>query len=121
MSWFSDSAWEDSSWSNVGERLERLREISVEHDFRVVVVVFPVAYQFFAGFLENSPQRTMEALAARFGFAYLDLLPVARKDRSVDFYYDQCHPRKIGNQIFGAAIAQYLVSERLLAPRGSPP
>jgi lysophospholipase L1-like esterase len=107
------AAWDASSWELVDRELARLRALSERHRFRVAVVCFPVLYQVYADFVEDAPQRTMEAKARALGFEYFDLLPVLREHKTENLYFDHCHPREDANAMIGRAMAEFLLRTEL--------
>lgn len=105
------ASWNPDSWSVVGENLDKLKNLAEQHGFRVIVVVFPVAFQVYADFLEDLPQRTLEKMARERGFACLDLLPLLRSKRDHPLFYDQCHPTPAANAWIGEAIARFILAK----------
>jgi len=107
------AAWVPSSWETVDRELDTLAGLSKEHGFRVAVVCFPVSYQVYADFVEDGPQRALGEKARQHGFAYLDLLPLLRRSKESDLYFDHCHPREVPNTIIGRSIADFVHGEGL--------
>jgi hypothetical protein len=105
------AAWDPSSWGVIEERLRRLKTLADAHRFGVAIAAFPVRYQVYAQFVEDTPQRDMRALVLPLGFRYLDLLPMLRQHRNEDLFFDQCHPREDANGLIGAQIAEFLSQE----------
>ncbi len=114
------AGWEAGSWKVIDEELEKLKTLSRQHNFIVAVVAFPVVYQIYTTFVEDSPQRTLEDKVNRLGFYYLDLLPSLRKyrEKERDIYYDWCHPTVKTNDFIGRTIADFLLE---VEPHGQPP
>ena len=117
------AAWEEGSWAVVAEQMARLRRLSDQYGFQVGVVCMPVAFQVVLDFVEDAPQRRMQAVAAEFGFACLDMLPVYRRHRRRNLFFDHCHPRAWANDLMGRTIAGWLQRTLLanVAPRRFPP
>jgi len=103
------AAWQEDSWASIRRQFARLHALARRHRFDVTVVAFPVAYQVYARFLANQPQRVLHDVIRTFGFRYLDLLPVLRKHADEDLYFDQCHPRVQANAIIGKTIGMFLL------------
>jgi lysophospholipase L1-like esterase len=101
-------AWRDESWGVIDRELEKLATLSRWRGFDVAIVFFPVKYQVYADFLEDTPQRTLAAKAAALDFHYLDLLPMLRQHRDEDLFFDHCHPREAANERIGVEIAGFL-------------
>jgi lysophospholipase L1-like esterase len=107
------AAWDDNSWKVIDRELDRLKELSLKHGFKVAIVSFPVAFQVYADFLENTPQEIILKKAGSRSFYYLDLLPYLReyiRDHK-DIYYDWCHPAVDTNDFIGKIIADFLFRE----------
>jgi len=104
------AAWEGDSWKTVNRELDRLKELSAEHDFKVAIVAFPVAFQVYAGFMEDTPQRIIAEEAGKRDFVFLDLLPYLREYRKShnDIYLDWCHPAAKTNDFIGKTIADFI-------------
>lgn len=100
--------WVDEEWKEIDEQLRRLKSLADEHRFRVGLVAFPVAFQVFADFVEDRPQRLLAERARRFDFAYLDLLPALRARRSNDMFFDQCHPSPKGHTLVAEELARFV-------------
>lgn len=105
------AAWNDGSWSVVERELSRLEELARRAGARVAVVAFPVKYQVAASFVDDAPQRRMEALAAGRGHPYHDLLPFLRSHAGEELFFDQCHPRPAAAALIGAEVGAFLAEE----------
>lgn len=99
------AAWKDGEWEIVDRELARLKDYAAQNNFRVIIAAFPVSFQVYADFIEDKPQRIMQAKAAQYGFQYIDLLPVFRQNSGRELFYDHCHLNPLGNQIAGREIA----------------
>lgn len=116
------AAWQPSAIQIARKHLSRLAELSAEHGFKVAIAVFPVSFQVYSEFLDDTPQRTMESLSKDFGFAFVDLLPELRKLNHIpDLFYDNCHPRPLANDRAGYLIAELLRSRFFQEPRSPLP
>ena len=108
------AAWSKDSWDVIVAELKTLAALASRHDFEVAVVQFPVVFQVESeGFVDDEPQRTMNAILEEFGFPCLDLLPMLREHRSEQLFFDQCHPRVATNAMIGEALAEFLMVEVL--------
>lgn len=105
------ASWEAESWDIIDRQLSRLKSLSIQYGFKTTIVFFPVAFQVYAEFLENTPQQILGEKVRNIGFRSLDLLPVLRKHEGKKLFFDHCHPRVIANDIIGKAIAQFLHDE----------
>jgi len=103
------AAWEHESWDTVDIQLQRLKLLSIEHNFKVAVVVFPVAYQVYTNFIENTPQTILKEKVKRLKFEYFDILPVLRPFRAkFKMFYDQCHPTDKTHKIIAEALTKFI-------------
>ena len=107
------SAWDEETWSVLKRAFEQLRALSLEYKFSVFVVAFPVSYQVYAEFVEDAPQKKLRHLSEIQRFRYLDLLPMLRKAREQNLFFDHCHPRVKTNDQIGREIAAFLRREML--------
>jgi len=114
------SAWKDETWSLIGDQFKRLNRLSQNHGFKVLIAAFPVKYQVEADFLENFPQTKLADLTGKYGFTYLDLLPLLRKNKDRELFYDHCHPREFANDLIGNELAQFM-TEKYGFPDNNPP
>lgn len=104
------AAWNPESWPLIDRQLARLRELADKHRFRVVVLAFPVKYQVYAHYYEDTPQQQIAALADKYGFDFLDLLPVLRQHNTAqNLFGDWCHPTDHGYAIVGQALGQFML------------
>ncbi len=102
------AAWEEDSWDIVAKQLEKLKSLSQQHGFSVAVVAFPVAFQVYSTFVENTPQERLRKTVTELGIEYYDLLPLLREHSQESLFFDQCHPRKKANDIIGRVLADFL-------------
>lgn len=103
------AAWTDDAWLVLGRELDRLQALSERHRFAVTIIAFPVSYQVYAKFLEETPQRRLASEAAARRFAFLDLLPLLRSRAGEELFFDQCHLRAEANDLVGAELARFLL------------
>lgn len=107
------AAWNPNKWGAIEEQMKRLQALAKDHNFKVVFVAFPIAFQVDAAYLENEPQQKLKALAAKYHFQFLDLLPVFRANSDKSIFEDWCHLSNDGHHIVGATLARFL-SEKML-------
>jgi len=105
------AAWEEDAWVVIDEQLNRLQALSRKHQFPVAIIIFPVSFQVYAGFLEDKPQRLIQEKSTSRGFQSFDLLPLLRVHQDDDLFYDMCHPRPETNRLIGEAIAGFLTED----------
>jgi lysophospholipase L1-like esterase len=108
------SAWEESSWQEILPLFEELKSLSEVHGFKVLIANFPVTFQVYSSVYDDTPQRYLEEISKKLGFAYIDLLPAFREaaQENDDLFYDQCHPTKEGYELVAQTIESAL--EQLL-------
>jgi len=102
------AAWQSDSWGKLDSQFKRLKSLADSQNSKVTVFALPVVYQVEAEFIENSPQRELEARLQPFGFNYHDLLPKLREHQTEKLFFDQCHPTPAGSRIIAEDIAQFL-------------
>ena len=105
------SAWQSESWERLRAYFEELLELAEQYDFRLGALAMPVAYQVHAEFVEDEPQRRLQALGGELGFPVLDLLPVLRPLRRGKVFFDQCHPTAPSNDRMGESVADFLKNQ----------
>lgn len=105
------AAWEDSSWPMVEKYLAKMKKVAEEKNIQLAVVCFPVSFQVYADFLENTPQEKLKNICQSMGIDYLDLLPVFRGHKDQALFYDHCHPNIEGNKLIARELYTY-VNER---------
>lgn len=104
------AAWEETSWETVERELDRLQALAGEHGFRAAIAAFPNALQVYTDFLEDRPQNKMQALCAKRGIPFLDLLPPLREYHRVEknIYFDWCHPTAKTSREIGRRLSSFL-------------
>lgn len=107
------AAWEQDSWTVVDQKLAELKNLSEKFGFRVVVIAFPVEFQLRANFIDDLPQKKLSALAQKYNFLFLDLLPTLRQSYLINHpigkepYLDQAHLTTFGNEVVAEVIAKF--------------
>lgn len=107
------AAWQTDSWNIIDKELNKLKLLSKQYNFDVAIIVFPVSFQIYADFIEDFPQRILKEKITALGFYYFDLLPLLKKYKNEDIYYDQAHLKKNANDIIGKAVANFIKDEML--------
>lgn len=111
------AAWQPESWARVDPELARLRKLAERHNFRVLILTFPVRFQVEADFVDGRPQMAVAERARANGFGFLDVLPLLRSHRNEAIYFDHCHPKPAANAWIGEALARCIRSEYLVPGR----
>lgn len=104
------AGWDESSWTKVEAEFQRLQKIASQARAKVWVVALPVRFQVEAKYLADAPQRSLETLTKKFGFAFYDLLPELRKHQDETLYFDHCHPDTRGNALIGQILSRELLA-----------
>lgn len=115
------SAWSDGAWSRMEPLLRELNQLSSDHGFALVFVVFPVEPQVSADFVYDHPQRRLRGLANELDVPVIDLLPVLRRaarSSSSDLFYDQCHHTADGHAVIAEEIHRSLTEASHGSTRG---
>jgi len=115
------SAWKPSTWVVIEEQMQRLQKIAQEHNFRVVILAFPVVFQVYAEYIEDEPQQRLRVLADKYHFRFFDLLPELRYGARAknDLFFDHCHLLHNGHDIAGKALATFLYEDIISKSSGS--
>ena len=103
------SGWSEDLWQDMEPLLVRFRQLADIHDFEPLIVIFPVALQVRAHFVEDYPQRMMKEIGQQLGIPVLDFLPGLRAlpDQEA-LFYDHCHLTPSGNQRVADEIYRFL-------------
>jgi hypothetical protein len=94
------SAWSRDAWVRIEALFQELQRLSVQHDFRLLVVAFPVRAQVEARFVYDHPQQWLRAITDDLGVPLLDLLPRLRalhRESGAEIFHDHCHHTSLGN------------------------
>ena len=109
--YYSELHCDSAMWAEVQGALTEVHDLSRKHDFRVLLVVFPVLAKepdaSFSDYLWRSVHAQVLEEAGRQQFDTLDLLPSFAVRRPVDLKReagDQLHPNALGNEIAASAI-----------------
>lgn len=106
------AAWNPSTWGGIENQLKRLSLFAKEHKIKVVFITFPVSFQVYSEYVEDTPQQILKALCLKYGFGYYDLLPILRANKSETntIFEDWCHLTEVGHYFVGVALARYLLT-----------
>ncbi|MBI5613575.1 hypothetical protein HY947_01505 [Candidatus Gottesmanbacteria bacterium] len=94
-----------------------MKDLSTEHKFKLVVVLFPVRYQVETQKEEHWPQQQFSLLMNKLDISHFDLLPSLREQfhkDNINRYYDQAHPTASGSAFMGTQIGKFLVESNNL-------
>lgn len=121
---FSDygAAWSPASWDYMLPLFEMLKQLSIEHGFKLVIVGFPVYPQVYTDFVDDYPQQQLKRIGKDLDIPVFDLLPLLRtealqrRDPSMyhsneifhDLFYDQCHHTPAGSAVIASGIYSFL-------------
>jgi hypothetical protein len=119
MDW--GSGWSAQLWYAMSPLFQRFRQLADEHGFEPLILVFPVALQARAEFLEDYPQRRIKQIARNLDIPVLDLLPIVRGASDKDaLFYDLCHYTPLGNRLIAEEILRF-IQQNADVPRGEVP
>lgn len=106
-------AWSAATWDRLEPLFFELKRQAVVHDFRLLIVGFPVRLQVEADFVYDYPQRQLRAIADTIQVPFLDLLPRLREEHrrsKSPLFYDRCHHTASGNELIAKAILEFIQS-----------
>jgi lysophospholipase L1-like esterase len=109
-----DSRRVKKAWDVTLENLGRLVEYCQEEDLQLLVVVFPVTFQFRDPSLLSSPQRVLKSFCDDHDIACLDLLPPLSRHihehdlKPQDLFIDLDHPSEKGNEVVAGFVVDFL-------------
>ncbi len=113
------SGWSEQLWYAMSPLFQRFRRLADEHDFEPLILVFPVALQARAEFLEDYPQRRIKQVARDLDIPILDVLPIVRRASDKDaLFYDHCHYTPLGNRVIAEEILQFIQQNANVRRRG---
>lgn len=102
------AGWQEDSWASVRDDFGRVKTLSEKYKFKVAIVAYPVAFQVYANFVDDYPQRKLEEIANSLDFKYHDLLPLLRNHNKQKLFFDHCHPLAVTNDLVGRGIADFV-------------
>jgi lysophospholipase L1-like esterase len=104
----------EAGWNDMKAELQKLKRLSIEKKFRVLMVTFPIPIVFDESFPKSSYPARLQELAQAEGIATLDLTPAFRAayhgHESLFIAYDADHPNADGHAIAAREISAYLTS-----------
>ncbi len=102
---------DSNKWQNVRASFRKIRDLSIAHNFPVLLVIFPALHQdpqaTFQEYHWTAVHQRVLAAAAENGFDTLDLLPAFSRYKPVDLKIrtaDRLHPNELGHQVAADAI-----------------
>ncbi len=101
---------EGAAWRDVVASLRRFEEYSREDDFKLVVAIVPMLYDFDSYPFATYHEQVIETLEAQ-GIPYLDLLPEFRKHAAHELRLhdqDATHPNALGHRIAAERLLDFL-------------
>ena len=104
-------AWSPRSWEALKPCFEELKTLSIDNDFKLLFLVFPVRYQVDAIPIHDFPQLQLKKIGAALDIPVLDLLPVLREQYETSneqLFYDQCHHTPYGNKMIAANLYTFI-------------
>jgi lysophospholipase L1-like esterase len=119
-------AWKDYSWVEYEENFQRMVHLTRQHGIKLVVVIVPFEPQLFHALtLEGQPerlgyvtrpQRSVIAVAEKYGVPYLDLLPAYLPEyaRGGRFFRDGIHLNPEGHAYTARRVLRFMSETDLL-------
>ena len=109
------TAWSPRAWEYLVPQFEEFKRLSLMHNIKPLIVIFPVMPQIEAEYLYDYPQQRVRAIGERLGIPVLDLLPVLRETYRAHpnelLYYDQCHPTAFGSSVVAEQVYRFVEKE----------
>lgn len=102
------AGWDEKSWKGIYSGMDELRGLAEKNNFKLLVVIFPVAIQVQSQFGDDYPQRKMKEYCRKYEIPCLDLLPVLKEHKDQEVFIDLCHYTPLGNQVIAPPIAAFL-------------
>jgi len=102
-----------AGWKRVTVALGRLSDLSKQHDFRVLVVAFPMLLSLEESHPRSSYPRALETIASQHSLDFIDLEPIFksryRGRESLFLAYDPDHPNAAGHALAAEAIGSFIM------------
>jgi len=108
------AAWQQESWKAIDQGLAQFQDLARENNFKLAILIFPVAVQVKSLVADDYPQQQLKKLCETRNIPCLDLLPILKQHQGEDIYFDHCHLNALGHQIISRHIADFLAP--LIAP-----
>lgn len=116
--WDWGNSWYPWAWEQLRVDLEQFQALQQKYRFQLVVFLFPCTFQVEAEFLDDTPQRSFEAVTSELGVLHCDLLPAMRakyqEDRASQAF-DHCHLRPEANDFVAGIMAAFLERAGMLS------
>ena len=112
------SAWTDEPWPGIERELDRFGHFCSGHAVRPGLVIFPVAMQVEASFVDARPQDRVREICRRNGIPCLDLLPILRAHAGEKLFIDHCHLTPLGARVVAQEVRTFLAGAGILPDRG---
>ena len=100
-------------WKRVAMSLSQLSELSKEHEFKVLVVAFPMLLSLEESHPKSSYPGELKSIASHLGLYFVDLEPVFksryRGRESLFLPYDPDHPNPAGHALAAEAIGNFIM------------
>ena len=105
--YFGDKSVE--AWEKRKGQILYLRNLVQENGQKLIIVIFPLAYQVEFE-TDQNPQQKITDFAKENGIDYIDMLPIfkAKGLKVNDLFIDNSHPSSIGHQIVAEEISKFI-------------
>lgn len=104
-------SWSYYAWENMFPLFEEFKRLSIQYQFKPVIVIFPVRYQVVLEDSDDYPQRQLKTIGHRLDIPVLDLLPILKEKyyaSSEPLFYDQCHHTPYANKVIAKEVYDFL-------------
>ncbi|MBI4040679.1 MAG: SGNH/GDSL hydrolase family protein [Deltaproteobacteria bacterium] len=110
-------AWQKSGKKEVFDKLNRLVLLSQKHNFKLMIICFPVEMQIYAAGSNTldllEPQKEIEKFCKDHGIIYLDPRPTLKKYKSEALFFDHCHYTHLGLNVIANKVFKTLKMNNL--------
>lgn len=108
------AAWNENSWGIIESNVQELKKFSEEKNFKLLIACFPVSFQVYADFLDDTPQKNIMGITTKNNIPFLDLMPKLRENNRIKLFYDHCHLNVEGQRIVAEELAKYILINKLI-------
>jgi hypothetical protein len=102
------AAWDEKSWKQIYLLLDELQGLGKKNNFKLAILIFPVAMQVQSQVWDDFPQQKMKTYCQKNNIPCFDLLPLLREHKDEPIYRDNCHLTKLGHQVITPPIVAWL-------------
>ena len=108
------AAWDECSWPGIDKSIKELKDFADSYRVKLIIICFPVSFQVYADFLDDYPQKKIEAIAREYNIPFLDVLAQFRNNNKVDLFYDHCHLNVEGRYLVAGELAKFILDNKFI-------